>query len=86
MEAIYSLEQARAQLQRIVAVARDGHPSVITRHGEPMAAVVPVSFLRAPQASRVRKGGILVLRGTGRDLWPEGAGRAVADLRDEWKT
>ena len=42
MKASYGLEQARAQLPRIAAEAHAGHTSVITRHGEPMAAVVPV--------------------------------------------
>jgi len=86
MKATYGLEQARAQLPRIAAEARAGHTSVITRHGEPMAAVVPISFLRAKQAGRIRDGGILALRGTGRDMWPEGAGRSVANMRDDWQT
>lgn len=86
MKATYGLEQARAQLPHIAAEARAGHTSVITRHGKPMAAVVPISFLRAQQAGRIRKGGILALRGTGRDVWPQGAGRTVADMRDEWQT
>lgn len=85
MKATYGLEQARAQLPHIAAEARAGRISVITRHGEPVAAVVPISLLRAQQAGRIRKGGILALRGTGRDMWPEGAGRTVADMRDEWQ-
>ena len=86
MKATYGLEQARAQLPHIAAEARAGHTSVITRHGKPMAAVVPISFLWAHQAGRIRKGGILALRGTGLHLWPEGAGQTVADMRDEWQT
>ena len=84
MKPTYGLEQARAQLPHIAAEARAGHTSVITRHGEPVAAVVPISALQAQQAGRLRKGGVLALRGTGRHLWPEGAGRTVASLRDEW--
>ena len=86
MKSTYGLEQARAQLPHIAAEARAGHTSVITRHGEPMAAVVPISFLRKQQASRMRKGGIPALRGTGRQMWPEGAGQTVANMRDEWQT
>lgn len=85
MKATYGLEQARAQLPHIAAEARAGHTSVITRHGEPVAAVVPLSVLQAQQAGRIRKSGILALRGTGRQLWPEGAGQAVAGMRDEWQ-
>ena len=82
----YGLEQARAQLPHIAAEARAGHPSLITRHGVPVAAVVPVSFLQSHRSERVRKGGILALRGTGRELWQTGAGKVVAELRDEWQT
>ena len=85
MKLTYGLEQARAQLPHIAAEARAGHTSVITRHGEPVAAVVPVSYLRSQQGGKIRRGGILALRGTGRDLWPEGASREVATLRDEWR-
>lgn len=86
MKATYGLEQARAQLPHIAAEARAGHTSVITRHGEPVAAVVPMSFLRAQQGGRIRKSGVLALRGTGRHMWLEGAGQTVANLRDEWQT
>ncbi len=86
MKATYGLELARAQLPHIAAEARAGHTCVISRHGEPVAAVVPMSFLRAQQGGRVRKGGILALRGTGRHLWPGRVGQTVADLRDEWQT
>ncbi len=86
MKATYGLEQARAQLPHIAAEARAGHTSVITRHGEPVAAVVPVEFLRARQAGRARKGGILAMRGTGRHVWPKDARQTVAELRDEWPT
>lgn len=85
MNTTYGLEQARAQLPHIAAEALAGHASVITRHGKPMAAVVPVSFLRAQSSARARKGGILALRGTGQGVWPLGAAEVVAGLRDEWQ-
>lgn len=78
----YGLEQARAQLPHIASEAVAGHTSVITRHGKPVAVVVPVEQWRAQQ---VRQASILALRGTGRGLWPQGAGQAIADLRDEWQ-
>lgn len=80
----YGLEQARGQLPHIASEAMAGRSSLITRHGKPVAAVVPVSVLQASQAGRHRKGGILALRGTGRKLWPQGAAQAVTELRDEW--
>lgn len=85
MNTTYGLEQARAHLPHIAADALAGHTSVITRHGKPMAAVVPVSLLRAQSSGRVRKGGILGLRGTGQGVWPLGAAGVVAGLRDEWQ-
>lgn len=80
----YGLEQARAQLPLIAAEAAAGYSSVITRHGKPVAVVVPVAQWRDQQARALRQGGLLALRGTGRGLWPEGAARLVAKLRDEW--
>ncbi len=80
----YGLEQARAQLPLIAAEAQAGHSSIITRHGKPMAVVVPVQDWQAAQGQQVALGGILALRGTGRGLWPQGAVKAVAQLRQEW--
>ena len=85
MKTTYGLEQARSQLPHIAAEAHAGYSSVITRHGKPVAAVVPISVLQAQQSSLVRQGGILALRGTGRSVWALKGGKAVADLRDEWQ-
>jgi prevent-host-death family protein len=80
----YGLEQARAQLPLIASEAVAGTSSVITRHGKPVAVVVPVEQWRQEQARALKQGGILVLRGSGRGLWPEAAAPLVAQLRDEW--
>jgi prevent-host-death family protein len=80
----YGLEQARAQLPLIASEAAAGYSTVITRHGKPVAVVVPVEQWRQEQARALKQGGILVLRGSGRGLWPEGAAPLVAQLRDEW--
>jgi antitoxin (DNA-binding transcriptional repressor) of toxin-antitoxin stability system len=82
----YGLEQARAKLPNIAADAHAGHTSLITRHGVPIAAVVPLSTVqRDLEARQARGSGVLALRGTGRQLWPAGAGHTVANLRDEWQ-
>jgi len=78
----YGLEQARAQLPLIASEALAGYSSVITRHGKPVAVVVPVRDWEAQQKSQAA--GVLALRGTGRGLWTQGAAKAVSDLRDEW--
>jgi prevent-host-death family protein len=80
----YGLEQARAQLPLIASEAVAGTSTVITRHGKPVAVVVPVEQWRDQQARSLRQGGVLALRGSGRGLWPEGAAGVVAQLRDEW--
>ena len=81
----YGLEQARAQLPLIAAEAQAGYSSEITRHGKPVAVVVPVQDWHAGQGKQLASGGILALRGSGRGLWPQGAAKAVAQLRNEWQ-
>jgi antitoxin (DNA-binding transcriptional repressor) of toxin-antitoxin stability system len=71
-------------LPLIASEAAAGYSTVITRHGKPVAVVVPVEQWRQEQARALKQGGILVLRGSGRGLWPEGAAPLVAQLRDEW--
>jgi prevent-host-death family protein len=72
------IEQARARLPSLIADAHDGRVSVVTKHGKPYAAIVPVEM-----ASARRGSGVLDLRGSGKGLW-SGAGRAVESLRSEW--
>ena len=78
----YGLEQARIQLPHIVAEAHAGFSSVITKHGKPYAAIVPLHGLAAAQAETGAD--LLSLRGTGRGLWGADVGQTVADLRNEW--
>lgn len=81
----YGLEQARAQLPLIAAEADAGRTSVITRHGKPVAVVVPAQQWQAEQAQVRQRHGVLALRGTGRGLWGKHPSRTVASLRDEWE-
>ena len=81
----YGLEQARAQLPLIAAEAEAGYSSEITRHGKPVAVVVPVKQWQAQLGRAVKVDGILALRCTGAGLWPRGAASAVAQLRNEWQ-
>ena len=76
----YGLEQARKQLPSLVAQAHAGGSSIITRHGKPYAALVPIEGLRPPSDAS----NFLALRGAGRGLWGGDVGQAIADLRDEW--
>lgn len=74
------LEQARANLPAVVAHAHAGGISVITRHGKPYAAVVPVEVAIRARA----RGSLLGLRGSGKGLWGASASRGIASLRGEW--
>ena len=82
--ASYGLEQARIQLPAIVANAHLGITTVITRHGKPYAAVVPVQDLQKARAGKDTASGLLALRGTGRGLWGTDVGQTITGLRDEW--
>ena len=80
----YGLEQARIQLPMIVAEAHAGVRSIITKHGKPYAAIVPIEDIQKSPTDADLASGILALRGTGRGLWGPHVGQAVSELRDEW--
>lgn len=80
----YGLEQARIQLPNIVANAHAGIRSIITKHGKPYAAIVPLQDIQHSSSATDLAPGILSLRGTGRGLWGVNAGQTISDLRDEW--
>ena len=80
----YGLEQARIRLPSIVADAHAGIASVITRHGKPYAAVVPLQNLEKSRALTNVASGLLAMRGTGRGLWGRDSGQTIGELRDEW--
>lgn len=82
--ASYGLEQARIQFPSIVANAHAGIASIITKHGKPYAAIVPLQDLQNVPAESGPVPGLLALRGTGRGLWGANVGQTVSDLRDEW--
>jgi prevent-host-death family protein len=78
----YGLEQARTQLPRLAAEAHAGTQSIITKHGKPYAAIVPLQD--AARAAN-RGAGVLDLRGSGAGLWDNDAAAAVIALRGEWE-
>lgn len=74
------IEATRRRLPELVAAAHEGKTTLITRHGRPYAAIVPVekaSERRLPTA-------ILALRGCAAGLWGEEPARLVEELRGEW--
>jgi prevent-host-death family protein len=80
----YGLEQARIQLPAIIANAHSGVASVITRHGKPYAAVVPLKDLEKSRSPLRASSSLLALRGTGQGLWGANVSQTIAKLRGEW--
>ena len=73
-------EEARNQLPDLLEAAEKGRSTVITRHGRPVAALVPLKEYH--QAGR--QGALCGLKGSGRGLWGSNSERTVRELRDEW--
>lgn len=61
-------EEARTRLPELLELAHGGSSTVITRHGRPYAALVPLE-----DARRARGGGarIMRLKGTGAGCWDD---------------
>jgi prevent-host-death family protein len=73
-------EEARNQLPDLLAAAEKGRSTIITRHGKPVAALVPVGAHEAVLQQRT----LLPLAGSGRGLWGEKSSETLRKLRDEW--
>ena len=74
-------EEARNQLPELLEAAQRGESTIITRHGHPIAALVPISA--HPKA--VRQQSLLPLAGTGKGLWGSNSRRTIRQLKDEWE-
>jgi prevent-host-death family protein len=75
------VQEARQELPALVEAAHRGSGTIITKHGKPYAALVPLD--EAMNANR----GITAaqLRGTGKKIWKRDAAVEVSKLRDEWR-
>jgi prevent-host-death family protein len=77
------LDEARSQFPSLVtAAAARGASTIITRRGEPVAAVVPLAALPVRGASAAQE--LLSLVGSGRGLWGASPGQVIDRLRAEW--
>lgn len=74
------VEDARNQLPALVEDAAAGRPTVITKRGRPLAALVPLEVYTAGGGQQ----SLLPLEGTGRALWGKSSTRTLRKLRDEW--
>lgn len=75
-----SAEEARTQLPDLLEAAEKGHSTIITRHGRPVAALVPVANYFATGRQQL----LLPLEGSGRGMWGRDSARSLRNLRDEW--
>ena len=73
-------EDARNQLPDLLEAAENGHSTIITKHGRPVAALVPLDAY----AEGSRQEPLIPMEGSGRGLWGEDSRRTLHDLRDEW--
>ena len=74
-------EEARKLFPSLVESASRGKTTIITKHGKPFAAVVPVAQAR----TRARAGERFIdLCGTGKGLYGDDAAKYIDELRAEW--
>jgi prevent-host-death family protein len=70
-------EEARNQLPDLLEAAERGQSTIITRHGRPVAALVPIETFNAT----VRQQSLLPLKGSGRGLWGSDSSATLRKLR-----
>jgi prevent-host-death family protein len=73
-------EEARNQLPDLLAAAERGRQTIITRHGRPVAVLMPIGAADHKQLQR----SLLPLAGTGRGLFGRDSTKTLRKLRDEW--
>ncbi len=73
-------EAARKELPELIAAAEGGQTTIITRHGKPVAALVPMADCQA----LARQKPLAPLEGSGRGLWGRNSTATLRKLRDEW--
>jgi len=73
-------EEARNQLPDLLDAAGKGRSTIITRHGRPVAALVPIEAYGAA----IRQQPLISVAGSGRGLWGKNSTRTLRKLRAEW--
>jgi prevent-host-death family protein len=73
-------EEARNQLPDLLDAAEKGRSTIITRHGRPVAALVPINAYD----TAVHQQPLTTVKGSGRGLWGKDSTRTIRALRDEW--
>ena len=73
-------EEARNTLPDLLEAAEKGRSTIITKHGRPVAALVPLK----EYAAAGREQPLAPLQGSARGMWGEDSARTIRALRDEW--
>jgi prevent-host-death family protein len=73
-------EETPNPLPDLLNAAEKGQATIITKHGRPIAALVPVQDF----ADRNAQQPLLPWKRSGRGLWGKNSVRALRALRDEW--
>ena len=73
-------EEARNQLPDLLDAAERGRSTIITRHGRPVAALIPAEFY----GDTARQQPLTPLAGSGSGLWGKLSRQTLRKLRDEW--
>ena len=73
-------EEARKEFPSLLDAAENGQSTIITRHGRPVAALMPIKAF----STAVRQQPLMPLEGSGRGLWGKDSTRTLRRLRDEW--
>jgi len=73
-------EEARNRLPELLEAAEKGHSTIITRHGRPVAVLVPIAAYGAPIGQQP----LTPWQGSGRGLWGKHSVGALRRLREEW--
>jgi prevent-host-death family protein len=73
-------EEARNRLPELLAAAEKGRSTLITRHGRPVAVLVPI----AAYGAAIGQQPLTPWQGSGRGLWGKDSARTLRRLHDEW--
>ncbi len=73
-------EEARNQLPDLLDAAEKGRSTIITRHGRPVAALVPIEAYGAATGQKP----LMPAAGSGLGLWGKNSTSGLRKLRDEW--
>jgi prevent-host-death family protein len=73
-------EEARNQLPNLLEAAEQGRSTIITRHGRPVAALVPIEAYGVA----ARQQSLVPVEASGRGLWGKASAPTLRRLRDEW--